>query len=79
MLKGLADRLAPSKTEKNRQLVFKLAEAVMKTAGIKEEYGIGPVKYNVLHKLQEELDKLPDETVEKVLSEVKRILSEWVS
>jgi hypothetical protein len=58
-------------------MLIEISKAVMKTCNVPEKIGIGLVSYDVPHKLREEIDKLSPGTVEKVLSEIKQILSQW--
>lgn len=73
-LQDLLKKLAPSKAWKSRELVLEIVKTVIKTVGIKEKIGWGPVQYDVLSKVTEEINALSDETIEKVLSEIRRLL-----
>ena len=73
-LDDLLKKLAPSKSLKSRELVLTIVKTIIKTVGIKEQVGIGPIKYNVLNMVTEEINKLPDDCIEKVLSEMRCLL-----
>jgi hypothetical protein len=76
-LKGLSEIVAPAASDKDRDLLYELAQIVVINCGVQAEYGIGPIKYNVDHKIHEEIGKLAPETVAKVLSETKALLDKW--
>ena len=73
-LKGLNDLFDRAQAEKDRETVFELSEIVMRNCGVKDEYGVGPIKYDVRHKLREEIDKLTPDQIGKTLSDVKALL-----
>lgn len=73
-LDDLIKKLAPSKAWKQKELVLEICKTVIKTVGIKDQIGWGPVKYDVVNKVTEEVNKLPDDCIEKVLSEIRRLL-----
>jgi hypothetical protein len=60
-----------------RDLLIELGKKVLKAANAPTEIGVGPIKYDILHKLTEEINCLPYGMAEKILSEIKALLSQW--
>jgi hypothetical protein len=58
-------------------LLIALGKKVLVAVNAPTEIGIGPIKYDVLHKLEEEINCLPYGMAEKILSEVKLLVNQW--
>lgn len=74
-LDDLIALLGPSEASKRRDRCLRLVEAVLKVLEI-EKVKIGFVNYDVMHKLRQEINRLTDEKIEKILGEVKQIVYE---
>lgn len=74
-LKDLLEKLKIPDRTKNRALVLEIVTTVIKTVGIPEKIGVGPIQYDVMNKVQQEISKQSDETIDKVLREMRRLLS----
>jgi hypothetical protein len=69
-LKGLNDLFDRTQAAKDRKDVFEIIGIVMRDFDIKTEYGVGPIKYDVLNKINETLDMKTPEQLAKTLSEI---------
>jgi hypothetical protein len=58
-------------------MLITLGRKVLEAVNAPTEIGIGPFKYDLLNKLGEEVNNLPSGKAEKILSEVKALVSQW--
>jgi len=64
----------PKKTVK--QVLMEIAISVLNATNAPKEIDLVIYKYNIINKLQEEINKLDEETAEKVLTEIRRLANE---
>lgn len=60
-----------------KDALFLIGKKVLKTVNAKEEHNFGIYKYNIVHKMAEEIEKLTEETAQTVLADIKKELQEW--
>lgn len=73
---SLADLLA-SAAKDPRERLIELGRIVLKAVNAPEEIGWGPIKFNILQRLTSEVYNLPPDRAEKILSQVKHLVSTW--
>jgi len=67
----------PEPKKSAKDTLFQLATKTLKLLNAPETIDFKVYKYNVVHKLAEEINKLSEEKAEEVLSELKKELEQW--
>jgi hypothetical protein len=60
-----------------KDALFEIGKRILKTANAPETIDLKLYKYNIIHKLAEEIDKLSEEKAAEILQALKKELETW--
>lgn len=67
----------PEAKKSAKDALFEIGKKVLKVVNAPETIDLKIYKYNIVHKMAEEIDKLTEETAQKILLELKKELEQW--
>jgi hypothetical protein len=60
-----------------KDALFEIGKRLLKVVGAPEEIDLKLYKYNIIHKMAEEINKLTEEKAAEILTEMKKELEKW--